>query len=336
VAEIQRELPRGVSLVEYFSTRGYIFAAILERDSFQIQQVTEVSRIHEPLRFLRFQLEKMRCHRNSVPAREKQDLETIQFHLKELHDALIAPLREKLHGSHIIIVPHGVLHQVPFHALFDGSKYLIDSCSVSYAPSATVYALCQRNRRAPEAGVLILGLPDFRAPCIVEEVEAVHRVLPESELATGASATFELLRQRGPECRFVHIATHARFRQDNPMFSGFWLGDRFLHVHELYELHLPVELLVLSGCSTGLSMVAGGDEQMGLVRGVLCAGAQSALLTLWDVHDQTTSLFMESFYRQLIASHDRAASLQQAVWELRENQPHPYYWAPFYLVGGAC
>ena len=117
------------------------------------------------------------------------------------------------------------------------------------------------------------------------------------------------------------------------MFSSVRLADAHLSLHDLYNLRLPAELLTLSGCATGLNVVAEGDELLGLMRGLLSTGAQSLLLTLWDVHDRTTALFMSSFYERLRTHSDKARALQEAMFKVREHHPHPYYWAPFFLVG---
>jgi len=117
------------------------------------------------------------------------------------------------------------------------------------------------------------------------------------------------------------------------MFSGIRLGDSYLSLYDLYQLKFNAELVTLSGCATGLNVVAAGDELLGLIRGFFYAGARSLLLTLWDVHDKSTSEFMTSFYRRLGDSRDHAVALQGALRELRQTYPHPYYWAPFMLVG---
>jgi CHAT domain-containing protein len=82
-----------------------------------------------------------------------------------------------------------------------------------------------------------------------------------------------------------------------------------------------------------MNFVAAGDELLGLQRGLFCAGASSLLLSLWDVHDSSTSQLMQSFYKGFIETGDMAASLQSAMKELRQQNPHPYFWAPFVLVG---
>ena len=117
------------------------------------------------------------------------------------------------------------------------------------------------------------------------------------------------------------------------MFSAIQLGASRLTVLDLYEFDLAAEIVVLSGCGTGLSVVEGGDELIGLVRGLLYAGARTVVATLWDAQDRSTLRFMEAFYRRLPSALHPAAALQQAMLELREAYPHPYYWAPFFLAG---
>jgi CHAT domain-containing protein len=210
---------------------------------------------------------------------------------------------------------------------------VIDSFTVSYAPSAGIFALCQRKAAVPEGALLILGVPDARAPLILDEVNAIAGILPGAELIVGPQATEQALREKGSRSRLIHIATHGNFRQDNPMFSGIRLGDAYLNLYDLYQLRLEAELVTLSGCATGMNVVSAGDELLGLIRGLLFAGAHSLLLTLWDVHDRSTSEFMTRFYQRFVDGEDKASALQGAMRELRQQHPHPYYWAPFTLTG---
>jgi CHAT domain-containing protein len=123
------------------------------------------------------------------------------------------------------------------------------------------------------------------------------------------------------------------FRRDNPLFSAIRLGDSRLTLLDMYNLTLSAELVTLSGCSTGLNVVVGGDELLGLMRGLLLAGAQSVLVSLWDVNDLSTAQFMKYFYGGLEHSANKAAALQFAIHALRREHRHPYYWAPFMLAG---
>ena len=330
---IRASLPREAVLVEYFSVSGQFVAAILKHDSLEMIPLTPVSRVVNLLRMFDFQIGKFRLGSEYALAFAKPLFDATLGHLHSLYSEVIAPLRDRLDGSHLVIVPHGVLHYLPFHALFDGERYLIDSFTVSYAPSAAIFSLCQ-ERSAPASGPpLVMGVPDKVAPLILDEVRAVANMLPGAELLIGPKANREALREKGFRSRTIHIATHGTFRKDNPMFSGIRLSDGYLSLYDLYQFKLDAELLTLSGCATGLNVVGAGDELMGLVRGLLYAGAQSLLLTLWNVHDESTSDFMTAFYRRWQGTRSKPAALQGAMLEMRKRYPHPYFWAPFALTG---
>ncbi|MGC2330159.1 MAG: CHAT domain-containing protein [Candidatus Acidiferrales bacterium] len=333
LADVRECLPPETALVEYFSVKDQFVAAVITHDGLEITPVTPVSRVVNLLRMLHLQISKFRLGAEYVQTFEKPLLDAMQSHLAHLYEEVFAGLRGQLRAKHLVIVPHGVLHYLPFHALYDGASYLIDSFTVSYAPSASIFALCQRKVALASGCSLVLGIPDSRAPLILNEVRSVAAILPEAELIVGTEANEAKLREKGSQSRLIHIATHGSFRQDNPMFSGIRLGDAYLNLYDLYQLKLQAELVTLSGCATGMNVVSPGDELLGLIRGLLFAGAQSLLLTLWDVHDRSTSEFMAAFYRRFRDGEHKALALQGAMRELRCRYPHPYYWAPFTLIG---
>src|SRR5260370_16636412 len=98
-------------------------------------------------------------------------------------------------------------------------------------------------------------------------------------------------------------------------------------------MRLDGRLVKMRGWGRGMNFGAAGDELLGLERGLFCAGATTLLLSLWDVHDQSTAHLMQHFYRHYIQGGGMAGSLQHAMRELRHYNTHPYYWAPFVLVG---
>jgi hypothetical protein len=328
-----KALGPSTTLLEYFRVQDRIFAVIVVETGVEIVSVTLAPRIAQILRMLQFQLSKFHLGPDYVQEFGRPILEATRYHLRELYAELIAPIRSRLQGTRLVVVPHEVLHYVPFHALFDGARYLIDFFTVSYAPSANIYMQCQQKPVNKTGGSLILGVPDRQAPSIYDELQAVAEVVPQARVFLGAEANEKVLKENGPQSRLVHIATHGFFRKDNPMFSGIRLGDSFLTLYDLYRLKLPAELVTLSGCSTGLNVVAAGDELIGLVRGLLAAGARSLLLTLWDVNDKSTAEFMKAFYRRLGNRSDHALAVREAMIEIRERYPNPYFWAPFILVG---
>jgi CHAT domain-containing protein len=330
---LQAMLPADTALVEYYSTGDRLLSAVVARDAIQIIPVSVVSRVLHHLQLLRFQLSKFQLGADYVRRFEQPLLQATLAHLKALYTELVAPLRTILGAKHLVFVPHGPLHFLPFHALHDGQAYLCDSFSISYAPSATVFQLCQKKAPSALQNSLILGIPDERTPQILSEVNSVFNLLPHPELFVGPQATAEVLRQRGAVSSILHIATHGTYRQDNPMFSSIRLGDGHLNLYDLYQIRLPAKLVTLSGCSTGMNFVSAGDELLGLQRGLLCAGATSLLLSLWDVNDESTAALMAAFYREYVTTGDVPGALQAAMRDLRQQHEHPYFWAPFVAIG---
>jgi CHAT domain-containing protein len=331
--KLQSLLPVDTVMVEYFRIQDRDVACVLSRNQLQIRPVTVETRVKKILQLFQFQLAKFRLDPQYVAAFQEPMLKAVQGHLASLYQELIAPIADLLDAKHLIFAPHGMLHHIPFHALFDGEAYLIDKYCVSYAPSASVYALCREKPANLSGESLILGIADTQAPLILEEVEALRGLLPNAKLFVGDAASQAVLRSHGPSSQIIHIATHGYFRQDNPMFSSIRLGDSYLSLYDLYHFKLPAELIVLSGCATGRNTVTPGDELMGLVRGLFQAGAQSLMLSLWDVHDASTRDFMIAFYSRLAQGEPKPVALQGAMLELRQAHPHPYYWAPFALIG---
>lgn len=325
-------IPTEATLVEFFIARDTVLVAVGHRRRLHIQPLVATRRIRELHRHLQFQLQRAQPGGHRRHALELGQRATDSY-LRQLYDALIAPIRHRLRGEHLVIVPHGLLHHIPFHALMDGRRPLIDHFSISYAPSTGVFHLCASKVTRWNQQSLVLGVADERAPHILEEAQTVAASMPHSTLLLGEEANEEALRRHGAHCRFVHLATHGFFRRDNPMFSAIQLGTSRLSLFDLYDLRLEAEMVVLSGCGTGLNAVLGTEELVGLTRGLLYAGARSALVTLWDIHDASAAAFMGRFYQYLAQGSQRAEALRRTMRDQRAEFSHPYHWAPFILVG---
>lgn len=334
IASIRGIMTDDSLLLQYYRVKDTLYACVLSPRSLKIVPLGSAAEVRRVLQLLRFQLSKFRLGAEYVQTFQHLLLDAASAHLRTLYSSLIAPIEKELPGEHLIIAPHEFLHYLPFHALIDShGEFFGDRYSISYTPSASVHYLCCTKNATAREGALILGVPDPAAPRILEETRAVASVLTHAEVYLGAQATDRVLRERGPHCRYVHIATHGWFRQDNPMFSSIGLGNTHLSLFDLYQVSLPAELVTLSGCGTGLNVVVGGDELLGLKRGLLYAGAQSILVTLWDVNDQSTADFMKLFYEHLKVHGNKARAVQSAMATIRREYPHPFYWAPFVLVG---
>ena len=260
---------------------------------------------------------------------------------KELMEPLEPLLEEAVKGvsdrtvasRKLVIVPHGLLHRLPFHALFDGGSYLLERFEVSYAPSAKVYSLCQGRIPRGFDKALVLGVADPSIPAVAEETQAVVRHLPAAQLLRDQQATVEALRSKVPGCSVLHLACHGMFRVDNPMFSSLKVGDGWLAASDVIQLDLAGALVTLSACESGRNEVYAGDELMGLTRAFLGAGATTLVASLWLVQDETTARLMEEWYEHLSEDVGPATALRNAQLALKDKYPHPYYWAPFVLIG---
>ena len=146
-------------------------------------------------------------------------------------------------------------------------------------------------------------------------------------------ATRDSLERIAGSTDVLHIASHAVFRQDNPMFSAFKLSDQWMNAYDICSLRMKSALVTLSGCSTGAGRVYAGDETLGLVRSFLRAGASSLVVSLWTVNDPSAAALMSRFYEDLARGTGARAALQSAILDAKARYSNPYYWAPFVLIG---
>ncbi len=332
--QIRNSVPEDAVLLQYYAAGSVLYCGLLNHRALEVIPVSSLPAIQRTLRLLRFQMSKVRLGAAYLKGYENTWYEVSRSHLRDLYDQLILPLRNRLTYRHLIIAPHGVLHHLPFHALIGADqRYLIDDFTISYAPSASIFSLCADRPASTSEESLVFGVPDLHTPEIQQEVCQIAQILPNSRLFVGSSATAQVLRDRAPRSRIIHLASHGLFRSDNPLFSSIQLGDSRLSLLDLYDFQIPADLVTLSGCSTGMNEIIGGDELVGLVRGLLYAGARSLLVSLWEVHDKSTSLFMKYFYKSLVTGADKATALRIAMQATREAFCHPYHWAPFVMVG---
>jgi CHAT domain-containing protein len=331
---VQQFIPERTTLIEYFITQQEVIAFVISRSTARgFRQLASVGRVQELHENLSFQFEKFLLGPAFINAHSRQILEVTTHLLHALYTTLVEPLLTEISTPHVIIVPHGSLHSLPFHAFYDGSRYLIDRFEVTYAPSATALRYCMEKPDITDARPLIVGVPDNNAPMVDVEVSALRKIFPEAFILMGERADREAFSQAAQHASFVHVATHATFRRDNPMFSNFKLADGYVTALDLFSMNCPANLVALSGCQSGLGQVAESDDLLGLMRGFLYAGARSLLMSLWSVNDESTVTLMNEFYKEWRTGATKARALQKAMHTVRLVYPNPYYWAPFFLVG---
>ncbi|HSN85468.1 MAG TPA: CHAT domain-containing protein, partial [Thermoanaerobaculia bacterium] len=294
--ELQAQvLDEETSLVEYFVSggdRGGVFAWVIERERFEMIRLPvssgDLSHRVEELRKL---IEAKEAFRPQAAA---------------LYRDLFAPLTPHVTHRHLIVVPHGVLHFLPFSALWDEKegRFLGDAWTLSFAPSATVLKFIREKTAKPQKPVLVIGNPDGTLDHAAEEAKAVARLYGTDPLL-GEKATESALLSRASEAGILHLAAHAELNPINPLFTSIRLApdgdhDGNLEMHEVYGLDLSkTGLVVLSACKTQMGRLSRGDEIEGLTRAFLYAGTPAVVSSLWKVDDESAAFFMKRFYTHL-------------------------------------
>ncbi|HSE98586.1 MAG TPA: CHAT domain-containing protein, partial [Blastocatellia bacterium] len=340
--DLRGSLEEGETAIEYFTTGNSVSAFVASRDSISVaRDIASRREIEHLLASLRFQIEKFNYGAQYVDLYFMQLKHAADDYLGKLYEAVVAPLEHHIGNDRLVIIPHGPLHYVPFHALRRGRGYLIEDFEISYAPSAAVLKLCRVRSSKPSQGarsngdrrLVALGVTHHDTPSIEEEIRALGAIFSDSITLTGESATRENLMRHARGARFLHLASHGYFRRDNPMFSFLKLSDSALNFYSLLDLELEADLVTLSACHTGMNMVFPGDELHGLMRGFLHAGAPSLVASLWAVSDRSTAEFMREMYSRISAGESKRSAIRAAQLQVKEQYGHPYYWAPFILMG---
>ncbi len=265
---------------------------------------------------------------------------------RQLFDWLIRPAEPELTAQDVdtlIIAPDGALRLIPFSALLDGRRFLVEKYAVGTIPASIGDPWPVEMENIP---TLLIGISesvqDFPPlPNVKQELEDIKEIMDARTVLRDQEYTISNITEelKNKEYSVVHIATHGVFG-GNYRDSFLLAYDDKLTMNRLEQLislgrfrENQVELLTLSACQTAL-----GDERaaLGLAGVAVKAGAGSAVATLWFVDDEATSVAVREFYRQLrIPGMTKAKALQNTQKKLiaKLRYRHPIYWAPFLLIG---
>lgn len=324
----------GVTLIELYGAAGTLLAFVRRGHEIVLRTLAPLAEVERLVERLSFQIGHCAAGGEHVMANRASLRRSMDRCLQQLYDAIVAPLSSVLpETGSLVIVPHGSLHGIPFHALYDGTGYLAERYTITYAPSAGVFEACRRSSRPFGRRLLAVGIDDPGLPWVVREIESVATTWEGARVLSGRRATSRALWRQAGSFDVLHLATHGVFRADNPAFSSVKLADAWLTVADLAEVARGAQLVTLSACETGVSGLSAGDEVVGLTRGLLAAGCTAVIASLWTVSDQSTAHLMERLYRGLGDGQRPAAALGAAMNEVRAEYDHPYFWAPFVVSG---
>jgi len=293
---------------------------------------------------------------------------------------LIKPFQKDIaQFANLVFVPYSTLHLLPFHALPFQSEALGFSKNIAYLPSASVLQFLDKKSSPTNLNMLAVGNPTGDLSASELEASFVADLFQATPLLN-VQATEHAVRKKLNAANLMHFATHGNLSEEAPLQSSISLAnEEELSLYELMGIQLNAELVVLSACNTARGETTGGDDVLGLTRGLLASGAKSVLVSLWAVDDLSTSLFMVHFYKNIKEGKTPSAALLESQVYLKnlneseieseinklqhqikdeaagqqfakarskrgmdleaeefgsaKNFKHPFYWAPFILVG---
>lgn len=289
-------------------------------------------------------------------AREVDEFRRSIIERKRDVDAQGQALYNKLMGSvklgeganpitRLFIVPHGPLHYLPFQALHDGQGYLIARTAVAVWPSASVGGQLWARPSKTVSALLAFGNPatqeNVPLPGAEREVNEVSALFKQKQIFVQRDATKMTFKLRANQSAVLHVAAHAEVDDVDPLFSRILLAndgqDRgLLEAREVYGLDMrSVSLVTLSACESGLGKVQKGDEIVGFTRSFLSAGASSMVASLWPVADDSTEALMTRMYQSMSEGADLMDAMRTAQTEVQKRRrfAHPFFWAPFNVIG---
>jgi tetratricopeptide (TPR) repeat protein len=349
--EAQRFLSRDDALLAYLVTDRsiVIFVATDQVRHFQHLNYSrdkiknDMDELYEALEAVRKQVRVFRAKEwfargpgNQWPATIKETMARLHRILEKLYAVLVAPVLAVIDQKpHWVIVPHGPLHRLPWAALRNAGRYLVEQHSISLLPSSSVGAVLAVRKPSVAGEVVCFTDPGPELPGAQLEVQAVNKAL---QMEMPPFTTKSEFIASAPNARLLHLACHHYFDANAPLLSFLKLagdeGSDYLYAFEVAELCLSAHLVSLSTCESGRSHVATGDEQVGMVPEFLTAGAYSVVSTLWLVDDESSAAFFAEFYKHACKNAlGQALSITQR--RLLENPRYelPYFWAPYVISG---
>ncbi|MBU0483221.1 MAG: CHAT domain-containing protein [Proteobacteria bacterium] len=346
ITELQQMLSPDETLIEYYGEGEELYAFVVTRNTIKgfslkskdirSQVISFRQRIVNPPDTARGIVVKVKENSNRI-------VEQLDHDSNSLYRELIAPLAEEIKTENLTIVPHGILHYLPFNALATQNGYLIDKYNIRLLPSASVMKFLRNPQKERQGSLLAFGNPDlnnkdYDLPGAEEESKIITEMVTDAKLYTRGLATESKAKELTGQYRYIHFALHGTFDAERPLTSGLLLSpdsrnDGILTVAELYDLNMPADLVTLSACETALGKISNGDDVVGFTRGFLYAGASSIVSSLWQVDDRATSMLMQDFYGNLQKT-DKRNALRQAQLHIKDTyNSHPFYWAAFQLTG---
>gem|GEM_PF-1599162 len=260
---------------------------------------------------------------------------------QKLYSVLIQPVEGLLRDKkRVVVSPYKGLHYLPFHALIDKQGVpLLERFTIVYSPSLVSSAIGKRKSIVPgdKAVAFSLGNVQYKdfspLPGTKVEVKAIAGIFRDCTVIEERDFTKECVDKNMKGKNIIHFATHGDLNSDSPRESCLVASDGKYTIDDIVAARMSSRIVVLSACKTSLGKLFPGDDQVGLTRAFMYAGAPSIVSSLWSVSDESTAKLMALFYTNLEKKMDKDEALRQAEISLMKEYPDPFHWAPFILTG---
>jgi len=366
LVKVRSSLPEKTLLLEYFPTDDELYIFVVTRDAEPAIRTVPIKREELAQLVIKYRealdsaTEPGVLERSSRGELWKDDgnpdfkasVAPIKDATLRLYEALIAPAQAEVDAADtLIIVPAAELYYLPVHALgranANGSiDFLIEQKRFAYLASAdllnAVTPVANRGNGQATRPLLALGNPDGSLPAASDEVSTLGKMFVHANVVTGKDATVAMVAQSTAGTAYVHFATHGFINSLEPKESYLLLaGDPGrLSVKDIVEDNYKLSfdgtrIVTLSACETNLGGFDPSAVYSSLSRAFAKAGAPTVIASLWSVNDVSTKETMQAFYKELSAGQSKAESLRRAQLAVMHDPrfAHPYFWAPFVILG---
>ena len=342
--QVQKRLPAGTLVLEYYVSDEAIYTWVIGRDRIKAQRIPiPRAELKQLITEFRSDIRLGAVKRGIAPTgdgiQRGKDLK------QKLYDLLILPVEKELQARRVIIIPYGILNYLPFQALHDGRRYMVEKYAISYLPCLSVLEFIADWKSSAKPAILAFGNPDLGdakldLPAAEQEVEIIKNLYPTAKVLKRRAADEATAKRLMQQYNIIHFASHGEYVPEAPLYSCLRLApgkgeDGRLEAEEIFDLNLDATMVVTSACQTAVGRIGKGDEVIGLTRAFLYAGAESVLGSLWSISDEATAVLMREFYAN-IGRMEKHQALRKAQLKMLKSEEYrdPFYWAAFNLTGG--
>ena len=333
---LQNALNTNEILLDYFVTENETLIFALTKDGIAVQKA-EITK--SDVQKMSATIAQMLLNIESTQSQTEKELllKGYSWYAKTVYESIIKPVEQHLRNKkRLLLVPHLGLHLIPFcvleHPLADVKLGTL--ISIVYLPTAEMLVR-QNKEKTPPNNTLIISNPLDDLAHASRESYVISLTAPNAKVVSWKFAEKNYVLAKMSNYGIIHFACHAKFNPKNPLFSYFLLSGpntrTRITLNDIYSIKINAQLVVLSGCETGVGNTDTADEISCFQRAFLFAGAKAVLVSLWKIDDYSTSVFMDYFYTEVFKNSLPIEEALRKTQSKMRGSFTPYHWAAFQL-----